>query len=66
MIVGYRNQQLFPYPCNSYIRKNLGNVIEDDTSEIDNLKKELEESKTKIAELKTKLLKYEPDEVKID
>ncbi|XP_029680184.1 c-Myc-binding protein [Formica exsecta] len=41
-----------------YIRKNLGGIV-DNTSEIDNLKKELEESKAKIAELKSKLMKYE-------
>ncbi|GAB1862871.1 c-Myc-binding protein isoform X2 [Camponotus japonicus] len=41
-----------------YIHKNLGGIV-DNTSEIENLKKELEESKAKIAELKSKLMKYE-------
>ncbi|KAL6432296.1 c-Myc-binding protein [Cataglyphis hispanica] len=41
-----------------YIRKNLGGIV-DNSSEIDNLKKELEESKATIAELKSKLMKYE-------
>jgi cell shape-determining protein MreC len=55
------NEDKFPYLCYSYIRKNLGGVV-DNASEgdnTDNLKKELEESKAKIAELKSKLLKYE-------
>ncbi|XP_011346155.1 c-Myc-binding protein isoform X2 [Ooceraea biroi] len=55
-----------PADALDYIRKNLGSIIEDDPSEVDNLKKELEESKAKIVELKSKLLKYEPEEVKVD
>ncbi|KAL0113636.1 hypothetical protein PUN28_012642 [Cardiocondyla obscurior] len=47
-----------PTDALEYIRKNLGNVV-DNTLEIDNLKKELEESKAKVAELKLKLAKYE-------
>ncbi|XP_077261116.1 c-Myc-binding protein homolog [Temnothorax americanus] len=50
-----------PTDALDYIRKNLGGIA-DNTSDIDNLKKELEESKAKIAELKSKLVKYEQDE----
>ncbi|KAH0946599.1 hypothetical protein HN011_010462 [Eciton burchellii] len=52
-----------PADALDYIRKNLGTIIENDTSEMDNLKKELEESKAVILDLKTKLSKYESEEV---
>lgn len=66
MLKSHQKQQLFPYLYHSYIRKNLGTIMEDDMTEVDTLKKELEESKAKIIELKSKLTKYEPEDVKAD
>ncbi|XP_011687287.1 PREDICTED: C-Myc-binding protein homolog [Wasmannia auropunctata] len=48
-----------PADALDYIRKNIGGAVDNSTSEIDSLKKELEESKAYIAELKSKLIKYE-------
>ena len=60
-----KKYQLFPYLYYSYIRKNLGGIM--DPSEFDILKKELEESKAKIVELQSKLAKYEQkDEVQAE
>ncbi|XP_036141587.1 c-Myc-binding protein homolog isoform X2 [Monomorium pharaonis] len=52
-----------PTDALDYIRKTLGDIVEDsNTVEIDSLKKELKESKAQIAELKAKLSKYEQKE----
>ncbi|KAL2717177.1 C-Myc-binding protein [Vespula squamosa] len=50
-----------PNDALEYIRKNLGDITENDL-EIDTLKKELDDARTKINELREKLVKYELDE----
>jgi len=64
-VIIIKNGNLLINLKNRYIRKNLGSIIENDTSEMDNLKKELEDSKATILDLKTKLSKYESEEVGI-
>ncbi|XP_043492168.1 c-Myc-binding protein [Polistes fuscatus] len=51
-----------PNDALEYIRKNLGDITENNL-EINTLKKELDDAKAKITELQEKLVKYEQNEV---
>ncbi|KAI4478165.1 PREDICTED: C-Myc-binding protein [Polistes canadensis] len=50
-----------PNDALEYIRKNLGDITENNL-EINTLKKELDDAKAKITELQEKLVKYEQNE----
>ncbi|XP_015176508.1 PREDICTED: C-Myc-binding protein [Polistes dominula] len=62
LLVSLYEESEKPNDALEYIRKNLGDLAENNL-EVITLKKELDNAKTKIAELQEKLAKYEQNEM---